>query len=150
MSVLASKFDVTRGYPHGALEEDFDVKKSGSTYESIPGGHLVVAEADASGVPVVSAGTTPNTSTADLAQVWLVVEGNDDFSGSYVKKVHCCKVGSGLTWETDQYAAGTYVVGTPLTFDSGKLKVKGTNDQLIGHVVQNEVTARGVLRVSDV
>jgi hypothetical protein len=149
MSVLASKFDITRGYPNGALEEDFPIKKTGTTYETIPAGHLVVPEADAAGAAVISAGTTPDTSQTDNAPVWLVVEGNDDFSGDYVKKAHCLRLGSGLIWETDQFAAGTYAVSTPVSFSAGKIKVKGSNEQIIGYVVANEVTARGVLRIAD-
>ena len=149
MSVLASKFDITRGYPNGALEEDFPIKKTGGTYEAIPAGHLVTPEADALGAAVISAATTPDLSAADPKPVWLVVEGNDDFSGSYVKKAHCLRVGTGLIWETAVYTPGSYAVGTAVSFSAGKVKVKAANEQIIGYVVANEITSRGVLRISD-
>ncbi|MAG64359.1 MAG: hypothetical protein CMK74_00565 [Pseudomonadales bacterium] len=140
MTLLASKFDVKRGYPNGsALKWDFPVKKTGSTYEAIAAGKLVSPEA-ASGLPVVSKSSTPDTSQADNKDVWLVVEGNDDYSGTYVQKVAALRIGSGLVWKTSDYAAGTYAIGTAISWSSGQVKVKGSNEQIIGYVIEVDST----------
>jgi hypothetical protein len=148
--LLNSKFDITRGYPNGsALSEPFAIKKTGSPLApvSLPQGTLVTQELQ-SGATVVDAATTPDLSSADPIDVWLVVEGNDDYSGEYVEKVMACKCLSGIIWETDQYTAGSYPPGTPVSFSAGKLKVKGANEQIIGHVLDDLTATKGTLRIS--
>lgn len=150
MALLNSKFDTPRGYPNGsALAEPFKIKKTGSPLApvSLPQGSLITQE-DQSGETVMDLATTPDLSVADPIDVWVVVEGNDDYSGEYVEKVMACKCGSGLIWETDQFAAGSYPPGTPLSFSAGELKVKAANEQIIGHVLDDLTTSKGTIRVS--
>jgi hypothetical protein len=150
MALFASKFDTPRGYPNGsALAEPFKIKLTGSPLApaSLPQGTLVTQELQGTET-VMAAATTPNLSSADPIDVWVVVEGNDDYSGEYVKKIMACKCGSGLIWETDQFAAGTYTPGVPLSFSAGKLKVKAANEQIIGHVLDDFSATKGTIRVS--
>ena len=148
--LLNSKFDIPRGYPNGsALAEPFAIKKTGSPLApvSLPQGTLVTQELQGSAT-VVDAATTPNLSVADPIDVWVVVEGNDDYSGEYVEKVMACNRLSGLIWETDQFAAGSYPPGTPVSFSAGQLKVKAANEQIIGHVLDDFSSTKGTIRIS--
>ena len=150
MAILNSKFDFHRGYPNGsALAEPFKVKMSGSTPVSIPGGSLVTQELQ-NGETVMDLATTPNLSTHDPVQVWLVMEGNDDYSGEFVKGGQACRVGSGLIWVTDQYAAGVYTPGKAVTFDAGVLKLKTlATEQIIGYVLYDKTATDGTIVVAD-
>lgn len=140
MALLNSKFDVKRGYPNGsAVHWDFTVKSTGGTYEAIAGGKIVTVQA-ASGLPVVTLATTPNTSIADEIDVYLVIEGNDDFSGTFVQKVSVLRFGSGFIFTTADYAAGSYAIGTKVSFSAGQIKVKATNEQIIGSVIEVDAT----------
>lgn len=149
MAILNSKFDFHRGYPNGsALAEPFKVKMSGSTPISTPGGTLVTQELQ-NGETVMAAATTPDVSSVDPIQVWLVMEGNDDYSGEFVRGGQACRVGSGLIWVTDQYEAGSYTPGTAVSFNAGKLKVKGANEQIIGYVLYDKTATDGTIVVAD-
>jgi hypothetical protein len=150
MTLLTSKFDIPRGYPNGsALAEPFTIKKSGSPLVpvSLPQGTLVTQELQSGGT-VMAAATTPNTSTTDPIDVWLVVEGNDDYSGAYTGKIMACKCMSGIIWETDQFATGTYTPGVAVSFSAGQLKVKAANEQIIGHVLEDLSATKGTIKVS--
>jgi hypothetical protein len=149
MAILNSKFDFHRGYPNGsALAEPFKVKKDAGVPVSLPGGMLVTQELQ-NGETVMDAATTPDITSADPVQVWLVMEGNDDYSGQFVEGGQACRVGSGLIWSTDQYEAGSYPPGTPVSFNAGKLKVKGATDQLIGYVLYDKTATEGKVYIAD-
>lgn len=150
MSLLNSNFDITRGYPNGsALAEPFAIKKVGSPLapESMPQGTIVTQETQ-NGATVMSAATTPDLSSADPVDAWLVVEGNDDYSGAYVGKIMACKCSTGLIWETDQITTGSYPAGTAVSFTAGKLKVKAANEQIIGYVIDDDTATKGTVRIS--
>lgn len=151
MALLNSKFDITRGYPNGsALAEPFAIKKVGSPLapKLIPQGKIVTQELQSGGT-VMDVATTPNVSTNDPLQVWLVVESNDDFSGSFVGKLNAILLGSGVIWETTDFAAGSYPPGTPVSYANGQVKVKAANEQIIGHVVSDDsATSKGTIRIA--
>ena len=150
MSLLNGKFDIPRGYPHGsALAEPFAIKKTGAPLApvTLAQGKLVTQELQ-SGATVMDLATTPDLSGADPIDVWLVVEGNDDYSGEYVEKIMAVKCSSGVIWETDDFAAGAYTPGLPVTFDGGQLKLKGANDQIIGYVLDDLSSTKGTIRIS--
>lgn len=150
MALLNSKFDVPRGYPNGsALAEPFAIKKTGSPLApvTLEAGSLVTQELQ-SGATVVDKATTPDVSSNDPIDVWLVVEGNDDYSGEYVEKCMAVKCGSGVIWETNVFAAGSYTPGTPVSFSGGELKVKGANEQIIGYVLDDFSSTKGTIRIS--
>lgn len=149
MAILTSKFDIHRGYPNGsALAEPFKAKTNAGTPVSLPGGTLVTQE-NQSGVTVMDAATTPDITSVDPIQVWLVMEGNDDYSGEYVGGGQACRVGSGLIWSTDQYTAGTYTPGTAVSFSAGKLKVKAATEQIIGYVLYDKTATEGKIYIAD-
>jgi hypothetical protein len=151
MALLNSKFDTPRGYPNGsALAEPFKIKKTGAPLApvSLPQGTLITQELQ-NNETVMDAATSPNLTAADPIDVWVVVEGNDDYSGEYVEKVMACKCGSGLIWETDQLAVGTYTPGTALSFSAGQLKPKTlATEQIIGHVLHDFTSTKGTIWVS--
>jgi len=145
MALLNSKFDILRGYPNGsALCWPFNIKKTGGSYANIPAGTIVTTELSGTAT-VVDAATTPNTSIADPKTMWLVVEGNDDFSGTYVGKCAAAKLGSGIIWETDNFATGSYTPGTPISVSAGQIKVKGLNEQIIGYVLEDRSATKGTV-----
>jgi hypothetical protein len=148
MSILNSKFDILRGYPNGsALVWPFAIKKVAGTPVALPAGTLVTQELSGAET-VVDLATTPDVSSADPIEVWLVVEGNDDFSGEFVKKCATAKPGSGLIWETDAFAAGSYTPGTPVSFNAGQIKVKAANEQIVGYVLEDRTATKGTVVVS--
>jgi len=145
MSLLNSKFDILRGYPNGsALTWPFQIKKTGGSYVNIPAGTIVTTELSGTAT-VVNAATTPDMSSAPSKPMWLVVEGNDDFSGQFVQKCAACKLGSGIIWETDSYAAGTYNPGQAVSVSAGQIKEYAVTNQVIGHVLENRVATKGTL-----
>lgn len=145
MSLLNSKFDILRGYPNGsALTWPFQIKKVGGAYVSVPAGSIVTTELSGTST-VVDKATSPNVSIADPKTMWLVVEGNDDFSGAYVQKCAACKLGTGIIWETDSYAAGAYTPGTPVSVSAGQIKVKAVNEQIIGYVLEDRTATKGTV-----
>jgi hypothetical protein len=151
MALLNSKFDTPRGYPNGsALAEPFKIKKTGAPLApvSLPQGTLITQELQ-NNETVMDAATSPDLTAADPIDVWVVVEGNDDYSGEYVEKVMACKCLSGLIWETDQLTVGAYPPGTALSFSAGKLKPKTlVTEQIVGHVLHDYTSTKGTIWVS--
>lgn len=149
MSILNTrKFDILRGYPNGSgLVWPFPIKKTAGVVNSIPQGTIVTQELQDSQT-VVDAATTPDLSVADPKEMWLVVEGNDDYSGEFVGKCNTVKLGSGVIWEADDYAAGAYTPGTPVSVSAGQVKVKGANEQIIGYVLEDRTASKGTVVIS--
>lgn len=150
MSLLSTsnKFDILRGYPNGsALAQPFSIKKVAGVAVSLAQGNIVTQEASGTET-VVDKATTPDLSSADPIDVWMVVEGNDDFSGQVTNKCMCVKPGTGVIWQTHDYAAGSYTPGTPVSFSSGQIKVKGANEQIIGYVLYDKTATEGVVVIS--
>lgn len=150
MALLNSKFDLLRGYPNGsAMPWPFTIKKTGSplTPVTLAGGKIVTQELQGT-TTVVDLATSPDLSSADPIDIWLVVEGNDDYSGEFVEKCNTVKIGTGVVWQTDDYAAGTYTPGVPVSFDGGQIKVKGANEQIAGHVLEDKTATDGIVVIS--
>lgn len=139
MSLLNTQtFDIQRGYPNGsAMAEPFPIKKSAGVAMSLPQGTIVTQELQ-DGQTVMAPATSPNLSTDDPKQMWVVVEGNDDYSGQFTGMCMCVLLGTGFMWWTKDYAAGSYTPGTPVSVNAGQIKVKATNNQIIGYVVHDK------------
>jgi hypothetical protein len=130
MSVLNSKFDVLRGWPNGqSVDACFAADNGAST---LSGGDIVVLTA--TGVAWADTASTPKA-------VFVVVEGNDDFSAQFVGKVNCLRNSALL--RVSNYvtggAPGTFAVGTDVTYDStgsgtGKWAAAQSGEQVIGEV----------------
>ena len=151
MSLLNSKFDILRGYPNGsALTWPFAIKTAGgppAVAVALPGGTLVTQELQGTQT-VVDKMTSPNITSASPKEPWLVVEGNDDFSGQFVGKCACAKLGTGIIFETDQYDSGTYAPGTAVAASTGKIKEAALTDQVVGYVLENRIATKGTVVVS--
>lgn len=150
MSILTEpkKFDLHRGYPNGsALAEPFKIKEVAGVAVSLPGGSLVTQELQGTET-VVDKATTPDLSAADPIQVWLVMEGNDDYSGEFTGMCMCTLLGSGIAWETGEYEAGAYPPGTAVSFTDGKIKVKAANEQIAGYVIFDKTATEGLLVIA--
>jgi len=92
-------------------------------------------------------GTSPDVTMADPVLAFVTIDGNMDYSGSFVQKITCLH--GGVIIKTDQYNAGAYKPGLPVTFNGGKiaLKTAGTQ-QVIGFVGPGGLDAvGGVLEV---
>lgn len=148
MALLASLFDILRGYPNGsALTWPFWIKTTAGTPNSIAGGKVVTQELQNSKT-VIDLATTPDVSSNDPLDVWLVVEGNDDYSGEFVEKCAAVRIGSGIIWETDDFVAGTYTPGTAVSYNNGQVKVKAANEQIIGYVLEDRSATKGTVVIS--
>ena len=155
MSLLNSKFDITSVDNPVALAALAQVLK-------VPGGMTLSSE----GTPVagtITAGaivrmdattgeallaTTGNVVADRLNAVltFVVIDGNKDFSGSFVQKLTV--LNGGFTMLTDQYDAGAYTPGKLVSFNAGKIKLAIGSDQIIGVVGPAGLDAvNGVLEV---
>jgi hypothetical protein len=144
MAILNKKFDVLRGWPReGAIDEVFPVHLSGGSPVSLPVGTVVVQQSDGT----VDVATTGNLSSADPQVVWLVVEGNDDYSATFVGKVNCIKGNAEVRLDPSNFNAGSYAVNTKLTFSAGKFQPATTNNQVIGYVIEDDRSIDGTLRI---
>jgi hypothetical protein len=135
------KFDVLRGWPWGgAIEESFvpngtTVFKEGQLVALNSSGNLVVAPA----VPVTS-GASP----AQPVQLRMVIQGNDQFDGSFVGK--CVTLRGAFTIKTEKYtgtqpAKGAYVSWDTTAGSEGFLKTAGATEQWVGQVEETETNA---------
>ena len=135
--LLNSKFDVLRGWPReGALDETFGIHQTvAGTDDSLPLGTVVVI--GASDGFAVAAPASPNRTTTNALATWVVVAGNDDFSGIFTKKVTCLRSNALLRLDPANYT-GAPTVGQKLTFSTsvvGKWTVAVATNQIIGEVV---------------
>jgi len=151
MSLLNNPtFDILRGYPNGsAMAEPFPIKQTTpGVYELLSAGMIVTQELQ-NNQAVMSKATTPNVSTTDPLQAWIVVEGNDDYSGQFTGMCMCVRLGSGFIWSTKTYTAGTYTPGVPVSFSTGQVKVKAVNEQIIGYVREDKTATESKVVIAD-
>lgn len=104
----------------------------------IPPGAIVVMN---------SAGKAVLGSTgADPQLAFVTVDGNMDYSGAFVQKLTCLH--GGVTIKTDQFVAGAFLPGLPVSFSLGKVKLRAAGEQIIGFVGPGGLDAvEGVLEV---
>ena len=140
---LNSKFDILRGWPReGAIDETFPVHVTAGTPDALPLGTIVTMQSDGS----MAVASTPDRTAANALPVWVVIEGNDDFSGTFLQKVVCLRGNAQLKFDPSNINAGAYTYGSPVSFTSGKLKLATTKDQIIGEAL-GPVAADGTLTV---
>jgi hypothetical protein len=154
MSILNSKFDIVsvdNPVALAALAQVLTVP-GGMTLNSegtplagtIPAGAIVTQDTD--GTAILA--TTGDVAAARLnaKMVFVAIDGNKDFSGSFVQKLTVLQ--GGFTMLTDQYAAGAYGPGKPVSFAAGKITLAGATDQFIGVVGPAGLdSVNGVLQV---
>jgi hypothetical protein len=142
--LLNSKFDILRGYPNGgAIDETFPIHSSGGVFDSIVLGMVVRVGTDGA----VIAASTPDRSTVEAVATWVVVEGNDDFSGLFLEKAVCLRSNAVFRLDPSNFNAGTYTSGVKLTFVSGKWQPAVTNNQIIGEVIEDNTATDGTIVV---
>ena len=155
MSILNSKFDIVSVDNPVALAALAQVL-------TVPGGMTLNSE----GTPIAgtiapgaivrmdaTTGEAVLATTADVVaarlnavMVFVAIDGNKDFSGSFVQKLTVLH--GGFTMLTDQYDAGAYTPGKPVSFNAGKIKLAAATDQFIGVVGPAGLDAvNGVLQV---
>lgn len=146
MSILTSKFDIVSVDNPVALAALAQVLK-------VPGGMALNAEGtpvagtipagsvvtmNASGEAVLATTGDVSTNVAINAQnrimVFVTIDGNKDFTGSFVQKLTVLH--GGFTMLTDQYDAGAYAPGKLVSFNAGKVKLADADgsDQILGVV----------------
>ena len=141
MSLLNSKFDiqsVDNPLAVAALAQVLAVNNppalgtSGTPQPgTIPPGAIVVMDNSGGGTAVLA--TAPAYSLNAPLLAFVTIDGNMDFSGSFVEKITV--FAGGYTMVTDQFSAGTYHPGDPVSFASGKICVMpATPTQLFGFV----------------
>jgi hypothetical protein len=151
MSLLASKFDIVsvdNPLAPAALAQVLKVT-GGETFTvngtpvagTIPAGTIVTMD-HTTGCAVV--GATVNISNTQKELAFVVIDGNMDFSGSFVQKLTVLQ--GGFTMQTDQYHTGVYTPGLPVTWglnEAGKidLMTDRTTQQLLGFVGPNGLDA---------
>lgn len=142
---LNSLFDVLRGWPReGAIDDSFKIHQTTpGTDDSLPLGTVVSVQSDGT----VAAATTPDRSTTNAVATWVVVEGNDDFSGQFVHKVVCLRANAEFKLDPSNFNAGTYTPGTKLTFSAGKWQVAALHNQIIGEVLIDNTATDGTITV---
>ena len=133
--ILNTLFDVMRGWPHGsALDERFTVYAPGGTPVEIIAGSVIYLRSDST----VDLADGPLAAIAAVP-TWVVVEGNDDYSGTFIGKVVALRGTCMLKLDPDNFVAGAYPVGTLLSFDNGQFKPATVGLQVIGEVVRDNL-----------
>jgi hypothetical protein len=95
----------------------------------------------------VAAATTPDRTAADATPTWVVVEGSDDFSGVFTKKVVCLRANAMLRLDPANFESGTYAYRTALSFNAGKWKEAAIKEQIIGEVIKDDRLVDGTIVV---
>lgn len=137
------KFDVVRGWPFGgAIEDSYGVTAS----ETLKEGRIVTLAS--TGLLTGTLAAPPDLTVAIPAQVFMVIQGNDQYDGKFVRKAVVLR--GNFTVKTEKYVSTNLVVGSPLTWDEtdgdgeGYLILAAAKEQVIGYVESIDATA-GVL-----
>lgn len=142
MALLSNLFDVLRGWPReGAIDQTFTPTLSGGASVQLPPGSVVSVQADGT----VNLASTPNITTTDAVATWVVLESNEDFSGTFVNAVVCLRKNAVLQLDPSNFSAGSYPPGTKVSFASGLFQVAVANNQIIGEVLVNNVATNGTI-----
>ena len=145
MSLLNNLFDILRGWPReGAIDETFPVHITGGTYDALTPGMVVVYDPSTG---TVEAATTPDLTGADAIPTWVVIETNQDFSGTFLQKVVCIRANAVFRLDPSNITTGSYTRGALLSFSSGIWTVAATKNQVIGEVLEDNRTVDGTLKV---
>lgn len=142
--ILNSKFDVLNGWPkEGAIDKTFPIRLNAGVYDSIGLGMVVFVNSTGA----VQAATTPNRTSANGVATWVVVEGNSDYSGTFLQKAVCLRANAVFRLDPANLNAGTYTPGAKLTFSAGKWQVSAATNQVIGEVLADNTAVDGTIDV---
>lgn len=115
----------------------FSVNGTPNTAGTIPPGTIVTMNSSGNAVLATTAAdvTTAATRATNLKPIFVVLDGNQDYSGAFVQKLTCLQ--GGFTMLTDQFngVISTFTPGTWVTFSAGKISVIATQtNQILGVV----------------
>ena len=77
----------------------------------------------------------------------IVVEGNDDYSGSFLNKVVAIRANAMIKLDPDNFTAASLPAGTKLTMQSGIFAAAVANDQIIAEVVTDDQAVDGTITI---
>jgi hypothetical protein len=144
MAKLASKFNVMRGWHGTGVGAGIDRCHVPATGVTLASGMVITPAVDGT----MNLATTPDRSVAAGKPVWVVVEGNDDFSGAYVGKVNAVRENMELRLDPANFVAGAaYVPSARLTFRAGQFDLAVDKDQIIGEVLTDDRSVDGTITV---
>lgn len=141
---LTGKFNVLRGWHGTGVGAAVDRCFPPTTGVTLPSGSVVTPQLDGT----VNLATTPDRSAVAGVPVWVVVEGNDDFSAAYVGKVNTIRENAELRLDPANFVAGgAYTPGKRLTFRAGQFDIAVDKDQIIAEVVTDDRSIDGTITV---
>lgn len=144
MALLSNLFDILRGWPNGgAIEESWPVYAPGGTPVVLPPGTVVYVRSDGT----VDKASTPNAASADGTPTWVVIASNQDLDGQFLTKVVCLRRDAVFRLDPSNIAAGSYAVGSLVSFATGQWTLAAANDQVIGEVLLDNRTVDGTMNV---
>lgn len=142
--LLNSKFDILRGWPkEGALDETFPVYSPAGVPVSLPAGTVIYRRSDGT----VDKADTPNRTAANGVATWVVIEGNDDYSGSFTNKVVALRANAVFKLDPANFTAAALPAGAKLTMQTGVWTLAVANDQIIGEVLVDDQAVDGTITV---
>lgn len=142
--LLNSKFDILHGFPkEGAIDKTFPIRLNAGVYDAIALGMVVFVNTTGA----VQAATTPNRTTTNSVAVWVVIEGNSDYSGTFLQKAVCLRSNCVLRLDPANLNAGTYTPGVKLTFSAGKWQPAVATNQIIAEVIADNTAVDGTIDV---
>lgn len=142
--LLNSKFDILRGWPkEGAIEETFDVYSPGGTPVTLPAGTVIYKRSD----NTVDLADTGNRTSANGIATWVVIEGNNDYSGAFLNKVVALRANVMFKLDPANFTAAALPAGAKLTMQSGIWTLAVATNQIIGEVVTDNQNIDGTIDV---
>ena len=91
---------------------------------------------------------TPDRSSANEIPTWLVVEGNDDFSGTFTGKVVALRKNAVVKLDPANFNAGSYTPGVLVTFGHRQVQAAAAaHDQIIGEVLRDDTAIDGTITI---
>jgi len=149
MAKLARKFDVLRGWPkEGAIDLVFKANAASIT-TPIKAGQLIQYDT-AGGIGEIELATAVDIEAVGTKPIFLCVEGNEDFSGSFLDKVvalesNCVAVLESVHNYT--FNAGM-VPGAALTYAAGLwILASNVDHHVVGYVMENKHATNSTITV---
>ena len=140
-NLLSPNFDILRGWPNGcALWWEFPQKAA--VTPNIAEGTVVDIEVGViAGKPVVDRYTSAVHATGNIDHPWLVIQGRDQFDGSFTGTLTCVKLRTGIVFKVPTLlamAVGDLLWAGALGVLTNVIPVAGAID--LGKVIQVDST----------
>jgi len=119
---MANIQSISRGYKTSSYESNYKP----ATGKTLVAGNLVIP----TDAETVDLGTCAD---GENKPVYMILEGNDTYSGNLTGKVVC--LGGIFETTVSEYNTGSFVVNAPLTVANGKFSVHSGTKKVVGHVL---------------